>query len=71
MCIRDRSTAPPLPPLPQTLQELNGMTGLQWAGIIQAPSGPAAQWLQAAAALGHADAQTEMCIRDRPIKKGN
>ena len=36
------------------------MTGLQWAGIIQAPSGPAAHWLQAAAALGHADAQTAL-----------
>ena len=49
-----------LPPLPQTLQDLDGMTAQQWADILAGEPVHSAQWLQAAATLGHADAQTAL-----------
>ena len=49
-----------LPPLPQTLQDLNNMTAQQWADILAGEPSHSVQWLQAAATLGHADAQTAL-----------
>ena len=49
-----------LPPLPQTLQDLDGITAQQWADVISGEPGPSAQWLQTAATLGHADAQSAL-----------
>lgn len=54
------STPSPLPPLPQSLQDVTGLTAPQWAHILAGEPSHSAQWMQAAARLGNADAQTAL-----------
>ena len=47
----------PLPPLPTTAQALADMDPALWRDVLAAEAAQAAAWMQAAAQLGHAEAQ--------------
>lgn len=50
-------SASALPPTPASTQDLETLTVAQWQSVLTADAPAAAAWMQAAAQLGHADAQ--------------
>jgi TPR repeat protein len=46
--------------MPVTLQEVASLSRTDWEAIVAAPAAEAAQWMTAAARLGHAEAQAVM-----------